>query len=253
MSFIFLLGMAGSGKSTLTATFGDWLERRGESIARVNLDPGVIRLPYNPDWDIRKYVDLRKIMVEEGLGPNGGLIRAHELMMKYVDKISLSIKSLAFKSSYILVDTPGQMELFAFREIGSALLSRLSNYSSLGIFIVDATNINKASDAVMALLLALAINFHLDIETIFIVNKIDASPNGKAVEYIETLLKDPKYLAKMIKEEGSGMLGEMAYRLVESLREFLPPTRIVAISATQGYNFYDLYSIIHDVFVVAGI
>ncbi|HIP65006.1 MAG TPA: GTPase, partial [Pyrodictium sp.] len=62
MYFIVFVGPAGSGKSHLVDAFGDWLEFNELSVARVNLDPAAEWLPYEPDVDVREYVDARKVM-----------------------------------------------------------------------------------------------------------------------------------------------------------------------------------------------
>jgi GTPase SAR1 family protein len=53
MFIVFVIGTAGSGKSYLTASFSDWLHLAKQNVITVNLDPGVLTLPYTPDVDIR--------------------------------------------------------------------------------------------------------------------------------------------------------------------------------------------------------
>ncbi len=118
MSFVFLIGPAGSGKTTMTKTLLEYLRESGEKVSAVNLDPGVVYLPYRPDYDVREIVELRELMLREKLGPNGGLLRAHEIMLANIDKIVKRIRELALTSSFILIDTPGQLELFALKELG---------------------------------------------------------------------------------------------------------------------------------------
>ena len=48
---LFVVGMAGSGKSSLTATYSEWLKGGDRDVLTANLDPGAIALPYNPDID----------------------------------------------------------------------------------------------------------------------------------------------------------------------------------------------------------
>jgi hypothetical protein len=50
---ILILGSAGAGKTLLTGRFGSYLKEEGYKIRLVNLDPGVVTLPYKPDFDIR--------------------------------------------------------------------------------------------------------------------------------------------------------------------------------------------------------
>lgn len=53
MFIVFIIGTAGSGKSQLTATFGEWLKMSKQDVVTVNLDPGVSTLPYSPEVDVR--------------------------------------------------------------------------------------------------------------------------------------------------------------------------------------------------------
>ena len=57
------------------------------SAITVNLDPGVRVVPYVPDIDIRDYIVLEEVMEEYGLGPNGGMILASDLMVNYLDDL----------------------------------------------------------------------------------------------------------------------------------------------------------------------
>ena len=251
MSLVYILGMAGSGKTTLTAKFSEWLEKNGEIVKRANLDPGVVQLPYKPDFDVREIVNLQELMRREGLGPNGGLLRANEIMLQNINVISSRINELSKNASYILIDTPGQLELFAFRELGSKVISSLSSLNSVGIFLIDALNLVRASDVVMAVLLTLAIRFHLDIDVVMIINKIDTT-DQKPVYLLRQFFANPKVFMEEITRENGGIIGEMTMQLVDVLREFLPPSRIVAISALKMDNLDDLFSIIHDVFCGCG-
>ena len=61
MNYIFLTGLAGSGKSLLTSVISDSLEEDGWSVARVNLDPSAESIPYTPDYDIREFIDSKTI------------------------------------------------------------------------------------------------------------------------------------------------------------------------------------------------
>ena len=68
---LYFIGTAGSGKSTMVYAFQLWMNSQGLDCVTVNLDPGAEALQYSPDLDVRDYVDLREVMEEEDLGPNG--------------------------------------------------------------------------------------------------------------------------------------------------------------------------------------
>ena len=94
MFIVFIIGTAGSGKSMLTAAFSKWLEISKQNVAVVNLDPGVLTLPYSPDVDVRDYVNIEDLMEKYGLGPNGALIMAADLIADEIEQISKEIEEL---------------------------------------------------------------------------------------------------------------------------------------------------------------
>ena len=100
MRFLYFVGTAGSGKSTLVKAYKEWLENSGIDAVVVNLDPGVDALPYDADIDIREWVSLEEIMDEYGLGPNGAQIAASDLMAVNIDKITDILGGV--KTEYVL-------------------------------------------------------------------------------------------------------------------------------------------------------
>ena len=112
----FLLGTAGSGKSTLVSVLQQWLASNDIDVATFNLDPGVQTLPYGPDINIRDYISLDAVMNEYGLGPNGGLLVSVDLIANELDNLQEELEDLA--PEVVLFDTPGQIELFAYRTVG---------------------------------------------------------------------------------------------------------------------------------------
>ncbi|MEM2823732.1 MAG: ATP/GTP-binding protein, partial [Thermofilaceae archaeon] len=118
--YLIVIGPAGSGKTTLTAAFGRWIEENQSfRVAYVNLDPGADQLPYRPDVDVREWVTVSQVMREKGLGPNGALVASMEEV--YARKSDLMREIANLEAEIVIVDTPGQMELFLFHEAGPAI------------------------------------------------------------------------------------------------------------------------------------
>ena len=67
MRFIYFVGTAGSGKSTLVHAYKEWLDYNGIDAITVNLDPGSDMIPYTADIDIREWVNLQEVMDEYNL------------------------------------------------------------------------------------------------------------------------------------------------------------------------------------------
>src|SRR3989337_3307144 len=103
MPVVFIIGTAGSGKSLLTASFSEWLKMSKQDVAVVNLDQGALKLPYLSDVDIRSYVDVGDLMEKYGLGPNGALLMAADLIADQAENIPRDIE--AVDPDLVLVDT----------------------------------------------------------------------------------------------------------------------------------------------------
>ena len=124
MRLAFVVGMAGSGKSFLTGSFAEWLREQEQDVITVNLDPGAVELPYEPDVDVRAYVTVEEVMEKYGLGPNGAMIAAADMIATYVKELEAEVSGLG--PDIAIVDTPGQMEVFAFRPSGLFIVHGLS-------------------------------------------------------------------------------------------------------------------------------
>ena len=152
MYAVFVVGMAGSGKSVFTASFLDWLRMSDQNVISLNLDPGATALPYNPDVDVRAYVDIDAIMEEYQLGPNGALLMAADLAGDRIEEIKESVEDSG--ADIVLIDTPGQIELFAFRESGPYISHAITDESSVTVYLFDApfcrSPLNYVSNMFMA-------------------------------------------------------------------------------------------------------
>ena len=91
MYSIYQIGTAGSGKTLLTEKLISLYNDKGNSVASINLDPGVRSLPYTPDFDIREYIDIDSVMEKYQLGPNGALIFAVDLIATKIDEIQSAL------------------------------------------------------------------------------------------------------------------------------------------------------------------
>jgi len=168
---VFIVGMAGSGKSALTAAYLKWLKQGDQDVIVANLDPGAISIPYNPDIDARSYVDVEKLMLDYQLGPNGALIMASDLLADHVEEIRDEIKDA--NPDIVLVDTPGQIELFAFREGGRFIAGQLTDDDRAVIYLMDAPFTRSPMNFVTNLYLAAAIHSRIIQPQVYVLSKAD--------------------------------------------------------------------------------
>ena len=168
---IFIEGTAGSGKSLLTARLSEYYTKNGAFAAILNLDPGVEDLPYSCDIDVRDFVDMVSMMKQYNLGPNGALIMANDLLASKIDEIQEQIDNV--NPDYLLIDTPGQIELFAYRSSGPFLAQNLVSDQKASIFLYDGALINAPVNFVSIALLATSIRLRLGLATVNVLTKTD--------------------------------------------------------------------------------
>ncbi|MDH5754123.1 MAG: ATP/GTP-binding protein [Candidatus Bathyarchaeota archaeon] len=174
MFIVFIIGTAGSGKSLLTAAFCEWLKMSKQNVTIVNMDPGALTLPYSPDVDVRNYVDVGRLMEEYGLGPNGALIMAADLIADELGEISKEVEEL--KSDIVLVDTAGQMELFAFRASGPYIASELTREPKAIVYLFDAVFSFNPLNYVSNLFLSAAVYNRFFLPQVHLLSKCDLLP-----------------------------------------------------------------------------
>jgi len=172
---IFVTGTAGSGKSMLTSKILEHYQKNGVFASILNLDPGVESLPYRPDVDVRDYVDIVQIMQQYDLGPNGSMIMANDLIASKIDDIQNEIHGV--NPDYLIVDTPGQIELFAYRASGPFFIQNIDAGEKTNIFLYDGTMIASPTNFISISLLATSIKLRLGLPTINVMTKTDLIPD----------------------------------------------------------------------------
>ena len=182
MDTIFLAGTAGSGKSLLTSRLLQWYKDNKSFPISLNLDPGALNLPYKPDVDVRNYIDLDTLMERYELGPNGSLIMASDMIATRLDEIQNEVDSL--NPDYVIVDTPGQIELFAFRASGPYFVSNFQSDNKVTLFMFDGMLVSSPINYVSIALLASSVRLSLKIGQINVLTKRDL-----IIEKLKDILK----------------------------------------------------------------
>jgi len=237
--FVYIIGTAGSGKSTLTQTFKQWMELRSVDAVTVNLDPGAENLPYNPDVDIRDWISLKEVMISlkevmdtYGLGPNGAQIACADMLALNTSDVKKSIE--AFKTDYVIIDTPGQLELFVFREAGKYIVEFLNPQRSIIAYLVDHALAKTASGFASQLLLSISTNFRLSEPQVNILSKADM------------LSEQERELVTRwsILNEQASIHREMSEGILRLIQEFENHAQLIPTGKEDFFGIEDLYTAI---------
>ncbi len=245
MFLIFVLGTAGSGKSELTGTFTRWLEMQGEDAMAINLDPGAITIPYSANVDVRDYIKVEALMKEYGLGPNGGLMLASELMLEIIEQLSSDIDD--FSPDVALVDTPGQMEMFAFRDVGARIAEEISDEGKGVLYLFDASICRDPLNYVMNMFLASAVNSGFLLPQVSVLSKADVLHDE--LEEIESWGEDTANLEEAINSRLTGMNRLISQDMMGVISRLGVEFNPIAFSTRTNLGFNRLYSEISRVFM----
>jgi GTPase SAR1 family protein len=237
--FIYLIGTAGSGKSTLTNNFKQWMNLKSLDSITVNLDPGAENLPYSPDVDIRDWISLKEIMDTYELGPNGAQIAAADMLALNTSDIKKSIES--YKTDYILMDTPGQLELFVFREAGKYIIEFLNPEKSVVAYLVDHILAKSSSGFVSQLLLSLNTNFRLQKPQINILSKADMLTEEELDQVIRWS-ENTDDLLHAIQNEQPSIYREMSENILNLINSFQDQIRLYPTGKENFEGITDIYT-----------
>jgi GPN-loop GTPase len=213
MKAIFLTGTAGSGKSLLCSALLPWYAEKGSSVASVNLDPGAQNLPYEPDVDIRDYIDLANVMQNYQLGPNGALVMAADLLATRIDDVADAVDSI--NPDYAIFDTPGQIELFAYRNSGPYIVDNVRCEAKTVLFLFDATLVSSPAHFVSISLLSASIALRLKAPQIGVLSRKDLL--GPALKQVMVWAGNATKLEQALYEESKGSSFQLSSTLLRGL------------------------------------
>ena len=246
MFFIFLVGTAGSGKSLLTASLEKWLVESDLSVTVVNIDPGVESPPYTSDVDIREYVDYGEVMNNFGLGPNGALVASLDMGVGSVNNLREEI--IETERDYVLVDCPGQMELFAYRNSGPLMVSGLrGNDPALSLYLLDSNIARSASGYLSSMLLGLSINIRFGLPQLSILSKTDILLEDEIDEIVEWG-SEMHLLEEALNQSSEGLVREYSKSILEMLENIGTVSVTIPVSSKEMTGFDILYGEIQRIF-----
>ena len=214
---LFVVGTAGAGKSSLVTAFQRWSRFQEVDAIAVNLDPGAERLHYDAEFDVRDLISLSEVMTEYDLGPNGAQILAADLLAAQADDVAANLHSKT--GELMIIDTPGQVELFAFREASSHLVEVLGRDQAAIIYLFDPMLSRSPSGFVSQMLLSSIVEFRLGIPTKNFLSKSDLlEPEEleKIIEWSERL----EILEMALYDEAGGLRTEFAINQLRVMQQF---------------------------------
>ena len=235
--FTFLVGTAGSGKTVLSAVLRRYLQDQEIDVINVNLDPAVQRIPYTCEIDIRQYIDIQDLVDTYELGPNGAMITATDLIATEIKMIKEEIDD--FEADSVIIDTPGQLEIFVYRSSGPFITREFANEPSACLFLMDGNLVRTPSSWISLNLLALSTQFRLKLPMVYALTKSDLLKEDEIDrllrwnEDFDLTISDLSYTEK-------GLMHTLNLNLVETFKEISANVPLIPVSALNESGLEDL-------------
>ncbi|KAF8346315.1 XPA-binding protein 1 [Amanita rubescens] len=243
---IITIGMAGAGKSTFVQRINSYLHSTSKPPYILNLDPAVTNTPFEPNIDIRDTVNYQEVMKQYNLGPNGGILTALNLFTTKFDQVLDIVEKRTEEVDYVILDTPGQIEIFTWSASGAIITDALaSSIPTVVAYIIDTPRTTAPATFMSNMLYACSILYKTKLPFILVFNKTDVQSHAFAVEWMQDFEEFQTALAAHTGTRDSE--GEPTYMnsLMNSmslvLDEFYKNLKAVGVSSMTGDGIKEFF------------
>lgn len=233
-----VVGMAGTGKTTLVQRFQLFSDEMSLNSYFINLDPAVTgESPFGCHIDIRDTVNYKEVMKQYRLGPNGGIMTSLNL---FATKFHQVIQILEQKEDldYVFVDTPGQIEVFTWSASGQLISEAFaSTFPTCVIFVGDTSRCTSPQTFMSTMTYSSSILYKMQLPLLLAFNKCDAVSGDYAVRW----LRDSDSLIAAARGT-AGFSATLTQSLALFVHEFYQNMHCCCVSAVTGEGIAGLFS-----------
>jgi GTPase SAR1 family protein len=229
---LLFIGMAGTGKTSLYMRLNSFLSQNKKSKYLVNLDPACTVTKANVD--IRTTVDYHKILKEYHMGPNGGILTCLNLFTTKFDQVVDLIESKDVE--YVLLDTPGQIELFTWSASGDIITQSLaSQFPTTVLYIIDTPRCTNPVTFMSNMLYAVSILYKTKLPFVLVYNKTDVVDMQFCIDWMNDFEQFQSAL-----QDNDNYISTLMGSMSMVLEEFYQGIKVVGVSAFTGEGMDEL-------------
>ena len=234
--------MAGSGKTTFVKRLCSYLiETTQKKSYNINLDPAVIQTPFAANIDIRDSVKYKEIMKKYELGPNGAIVTSLNLFATQFDQVIEIVEKKKDKFDYIVIDTPGQIEVFSMSASGQVITESLAcSFPTVIVYVVDTVRVENPNTFMSNMLYALSIMYKTKLPLIVTFNKVDVLSHEFALNW----MKDFEKFEDAVVNDKT-YLSTLSRSMCLVLQEFYEKLNSCGVSALTGKGYDSLIAAVN--------
>lgn len=228
---VLVVGLAGSGKSTLIHALNSYTYENKVPAYYVNLDPATAELDFSANVDIRDSVNYSQVMEGFKLGPNGAILTSLNLFAtKFHDVVRILQSKKDVKFAFF--DTPGQIEAFAWSASGGMITQELaSTFPTVILFVVDIPRCSHTPTFISTMLYACSILYRSGLPVVLALTKTDVKP---ADEIISWMTDNDKFEEAISKEGDSSYFSDFNRSTGSIFSELYETIPVVPVSGMTG-------------------